>query len=90
MRCGTAPTGHPRLYALPADTRVDWGGLAPWVRAADGSHLRCQQPDCTRAMRAVAVQGREGQLECGERCVAATGPACDCRCKGENHGGGEW
>lgn len=25
--------------------------------------------------------------ECGARCMAAQGPACDCRCKGKNHGG---
>lgn len=25
--------------------------------------------------------------ECGARCVNATGPACECKCKGKNHGG---
>ena len=26
------------------------------------------------------------RTECGARCLQATGPACDCKCKGENHG----
>lgn len=26
--------------------------------------------------------------ECGARCTNATGPSCDCRCKGKNHGAG--
>ncbi len=26
--------------------------------------------------------------ECGARCTNATGPACDCRCRGQNHGSG--
>jgi len=26
--------------------------------------------------------------ECGPRCMAATGPNCDCRCRGKNHGRG--
>lgn len=26
------------------------------------------------------------RTECGARCVNATGPSCDCRCKGLNHG----
>ena len=25
---------------------------------------------------------------CGARCTNATGPACDCRCRGANHGSG--
>lgn len=25
---------------------------------------------------------------CSARCTAATGPACDCRCRGANHGSG--
>jgi hypothetical protein len=25
---------------------------------------------------------------CGSRCTSATGPNCDCRCKGVNHGSG--
>jgi len=25
---------------------------------------------------------------CGARCINATGPACDCRCRGANHGSG--
>lgn len=28
------------------------------------------------------------RTECTARCTGATGPACDCRCRGANHGGG--
>lgn len=26
--------------------------------------------------------------ECNAKCLASTGPACECKCKGANHGGG--
>jgi hypothetical protein len=33
------------------------------------------------------VEGRKASKhQCGARCTSATGPNCDCRCRGENHG----
>jgi hypothetical protein len=29
---------------------------------------------------------KESKHECGARCTNATGPSCDCRCKGARHG----
>lgn len=29
---------------------------------------------------------KKSKHECGARCTNATGPNCDCRCKGTNHG----
>lgn len=29
---------------------------------------------------------KKSKHECGARCTNATGPNCDCRCKGRNHG----
>jgi hypothetical protein len=89
MQCGKRPN-HPQLYAVPQGARIDWGGLAPWVLDEQGQHLRCKVDGCNRAMRAVAVKGKLGTQECGDRCTSATGPACECKCKGENHGGGAW
>lgn len=85
MRCGKT---HPKLFKLPDGYRVDWQGLAPWVLSvADGTGLRCVQEDCNRQLRAFVVQGRySDKIECGPRCQSATGPSCECRCRGENHG----
>lgn len=32
------------------------------------------------------VVAKESKHHCGAKCVNATGPACECACKGENHG----
>ena len=29
----------------------------------------------------------DGGHVCNARCMSATGPSCECRCRGENHGG---
>lgn len=29
---------------------------------------------------------KNSKHECGARCTSATGPNCDCRCRGKNHG----
>lgn len=34
------------------------------------------------------VEGRESKHECGAKCLNATGPSCECRCRGLNHGAG--
>lgn len=33
-----------------------------------------------------ATGREETRHECGPKCMAATGPNCECRCKGANHG----
>jgi hypothetical protein len=35
-----------------------------------------------------AVYGRTNTHKCDARCLAATGPDCECSCGGENHGAG--
>lgn len=51
--------------------------------------VRC--PDCGEHMTKVdTIRGVEvtDATECNERCMGATtGGVCECRCKGENHGG---
>lgn len=47
--------------------------------------IRCRS--CNRARRAVAVQGKfSARHECNARCLASTGPSCECSCGGKNHG----
>jgi hypothetical protein len=95
MRCGKV---HPRLFRLPEGASVDWQGLAPWIQSGHWTSepgkrqepilLRCGEPGCNRAMRAFEIQGRySDKIECGPRCQSATGPSCECTCRGENHGG---
>jgi hypothetical protein len=37
-------------------------------------------------LRRVFEGKKHSKHECGARCTNATGPSCDCRCKGKNHG----
>lgn len=46
------------------------------------------RPVCLCGKEAIfdRIQGRAGKQKCGARCQSATGPSCECQCKGENHG----
>jgi hypothetical protein len=50
-----------------------------------GDVFRCH---CGRWVGVKAIAGRVTEKPCGARCLGATGPACDCQCGGDNHGGG--
>ncbi len=39
-------------------------------------------------LRRVEEGTKASKHECGARCTNATGPNCDCRCRGKNHGSG--
>lgn len=89
MACRTAPgAGHRTLYRIPAGAELRHG-VAIWIAVGD-AFIRCTEPGCNRAMRAVAVtdshRGLGPRARCGSRCVSAIGPACDCECRGDNHG----
>jgi hypothetical protein len=57
--------------------------LAEW--AGFKNVTRCE---CGRFVSVERVTaGTESKKECNARCVGAVGPACDCKCRGENHGG---
>lgn len=38
------------------------------------------------ALRRVVEGKKNSKHECNAKCMASTGPSCDCRCKGANHG----
>ena len=89
MTCSTtAGVGHRRLYRLPEGARLEHG-ICWWV-CVNGDPVRCAEPGCLRAMRAVAVvdshRGTRDRKDCGPRCTGAIGPDCDCKCRGQNHG----
>jgi hypothetical protein len=79
------PAGRPgqREYVV-----VDQDDLV-WTTAALGSDVSavvgpCGDHRCT--VRRVVEGSRRSKHECGARCTSATGPNCDCRCRGQNHG----
>lgn len=49
-----------------------------WVRCADHHAL----------LRRVFEGNKRSKHACGARCTHATGPSCDCLCRGANHGSG--
>lgn len=55
---------------------------------SDASHVpvRCGDHWCT--LKRVTEGTKHSKHECGARCTNATGPNCDCKCKGKNHGSG--
>ncbi len=48
--------------------------------------VRCGDHWCS--LRRVHEGTKKSKHECGARCTNATGPSCDCRCRGKNHGSG--
>ena len=66
-----------RIGFEPVDGAVySWHGH--WV-------LRCR--GCKRPKYAHAVAGKLSERHvCGARCMASTGPFCECSCGGKNHG----
>lgn len=47
--------------------------------------IRCRK--CSKARRAVSVRGKfSAKHECNAKCLASTGPTCECSCGGKNHG----
>ncbi len=49
---------------------------------------RCSNLTCSRFVhvKLVTEGSKASKHTCGARCVNATGPMCDCKCRGANHG----
>lgn len=56
------------------------------ANGSDVSLLPVRCGDHWRRLRRVHEGDKKSKHECGARCTNATGPNCDCRCKGKNHG----
>ena len=84
--------GHafPRLQRSATSLTLWFWRRTPGVFEPYEEFVACAVEGCGRKMRLFVIDGRPGKQECGERCLSATGPACECKCAGENHGGGSW
>lgn len=60
-----------------------------WVTGDHGTSTSTVWVPCGdhRCVLHRVMEGRKASKhECGARCTNATGPNCDCRCRGRNHG----
>jgi hypothetical protein len=73
---GSCPK-HGQIHRLEAE---DGRRLFNWSNGA----MHCAE--CRRAIQWTPIAGRTSDMPCGEKCISATGPSCDCACGGENHG----
>lgn len=80
MICKTCKTSA----RLPEGLRIDWMQVVPRIADATGKLVK---HECGLYLRGQRIEGRySDKIECGDRCQSATGPACECKCRGENHG----
>jgi hypothetical protein len=87
---GRIATGHkvPEMGG-GADYVVQDGDGALWTTADMGTNPSKVWAPCGDHHVALhrVIEGRKASKhQCGARCTSATGPNCDCRCRGENHG----
>lgn len=96
-RCRRCDAEH-RVEGRIASAYASPGHHDSVVRATDGRLLTtsaqgtdptliwvpCGDHHCL--LRRVHEGTKRSKHQCGARCTNATGPSCDCRCKGENHG----
>ena len=69
---------------IPEGWHIDWMQVVP--RIAD-SDRKLQKHECGMYLRGQRITGKHSdKIECGPRCQSAMGPACECKCSGENHG----
>lgn len=102
-RCKKCKSGHRTEGALEARTETHAGkGLATgktfteisyWigtarVNATFGEVRQYLVCGCGGYVTLEPVRAKESKHECGAKCLSATGPACECACRGENHGRG--
>lgn len=62
-------------------------GWVQWVDArSKDARIVCSNCAGTNTSSKTIV-GKYSEQECNEKCQGATGPACECKCEGKNHGG---
>ncbi|MGR6921257.1 hypothetical protein ACU635_44035 [[Actinomadura] parvosata] len=57
-----------------------------WSADLPDTRPRCPDHGCLLRWRQLDAPRVNPAKVCDGRCMGATGPACDCPCKGENHG----
>lgn len=74
------------------DAAVVSGSLTYGTRVLNTHEIVLVAHECGRWVfcRSVFDGGKQDSKRhnCGAKCTNATGPACDCRCRGANHGSG--
>jgi hypothetical protein len=87
-RCAACKRGSRHTFSVDG-----WGDVfattvaGPFSYDANGRSavVRCE---CGKAVRLRPLVGSLNTAKaCTARCMGATGPACECECGGENHGG---
>lgn len=74
---------------LPDGFVIDWMQVVPRIVRESTRYSKAPEfakHECGLYLRGQRIEARLGTQECGERCQSATGPACECKCRGENHG----
>jgi hypothetical protein len=91
--CGQTHKIEGRLTTAHAPGRHDYVIAAHdgnvYTMAAHGSDTSAVRVPCgdhTCALARVMEGTKKSKHACGARCTNATGPNCDCRCRGANHG----
>ncbi len=63
-------------------------GKKTWIACPSGCTRHNGGREVVHYFPAMAIYGTyNADKECNGKCMGATGPACDCKCGGENHGG---
>jgi len=75
---GKCTLGHVHRY-----TATEWAAVRT-NRSGKYGYAICH---CRTAITVRPIKARITEKECDGRCTGAVGPACDCKCGGENHGG---
>jgi hypothetical protein len=88
--CGMTAKVEGRIArtASPEVAVVALDGTVYSTRIIGEASLILKQCACSRyVMLRKVTEGKKGSKHtCGARCTNSTGPNCDCRCKGANHG----
>jgi hypothetical protein len=76
--------GTDRTYGSPIWSRVTETRIVDGVRRDVSWDAAC--PCCKGHRKSATVKGVVTEHECDARCMASTGPVCECSCGGKNHG----
>lgn len=95
-RCKTCRTAHKiegrlatALRGSVADTVIlakDGNILVTGCNGTDHSRVTVACGDHRVTLKRVTEGRKHSKHECNAKCLASTGPNCDCKCKGANHG----
>lgn len=84
-RCKQCKAAHyvelqPRNYIVKGGRGGAWANAAP---AGTATTIDCP---CGARVECRKVKGVRTETPCGDKCLSATGPVCECSCAGRNHG----